>query len=42
MLSRACDTRLPARLTREQQDAIATAIIAPAEEVMGEAHAYGT
>lgn len=42
MLSRACDTRLPARLTREQQDAIATAIIDAAEEVMGEAHAYGT
>lgn len=42
MLSRACDTRLPARLTREQQDAIATAIIDAADEVMGEAHAYGT
>lgn len=42
MLSRACDTRLPARLTREQQDAIATAIIDAADEVMGEEHAYGT
>ena len=43
MLSRACDTRLPARLTRQQQDAIAAAILGAAEEVMGDdARAYGT
>jgi len=43
MLSRACDTRLPARLTQPQQDAIAAAILGAAEEVMGDdARAYGT
>ncbi len=43
MLSRACDTRLPARLTRPQQNAIAAAILGAAEEVMGDdARAYGT
>lgn len=42
MLARACDTRLPARLTRAQQDAIATAILGAAEEVMEGARAYGT
>ncbi|PVA11291.1 aminotransferase [Pelagivirga sediminicola] len=42
MLARACDTRLPARLTRAQQDAIAGAILGAAEDVMGTARAYGT
>lgn len=43
MLSRACDTRLPARLTRQQQDAIAAAILGASEDVMGgDARAYGT
>lgn len=42
MLARACDTRLPARLTREQQDAIAGAILGAVEDVMGPAQAYGT
>ena len=34
MLSRACDTRLPARLTRVELDVIADALIAAAAEVM--------
>ncbi|HEY9039953.1 MAG TPA: aminotransferase class I/II-fold pyridoxal phosphate-dependent enzyme [Roseovarius sp.] len=42
MLARACDTRLPARLTRDQQDAIAGAILSAVEDVMGPAQAYGT
>ncbi len=42
MLSRACDTRLPARLTRDQHDAIAAAILGAVDDVMGEARAYGT
>ncbi|WP_113912261.1 DegT/DnrJ/EryC1/StrS family aminotransferase [Roseovarius dicentrarchi] len=42
MLARACDTRLPARLTRAQQDAIAGAILGAVEDVMGAARAYGT
>ena len=35
MLMRACDVRLPARLTREECDAVAGALIAAAAEVMG-------
>ncbi|MEY3307970.1 MAG: hypothetical protein RLZZ413_2008 [Pseudomonadota bacterium] len=35
MLMRACDTRLPARLTRPELDFIAEALIAAAEEVQG-------
>ncbi len=43
MLMRACDTRLPARLTRPELDAIAEALIQAAETVMREpARAYGT
>ncbi len=42
MLARACDTRLPARLTRDQQDAIAGAILGAVEDVMGSLQAYGT
>lgn len=47
MLMRACDVRLPARLTRDELDFIAAALVAAAEEVKGagakaEARAYGT
>ncbi|MFC2966744.1 DegT/DnrJ/EryC1/StrS family aminotransferase [Acidimangrovimonas pyrenivorans] len=42
MLMRACDTRLPARLSREELDIIAGALVAAAEEVKGETRAYGT
>lgn len=42
MLMRACDVRLPARLTPEDCDFIADALVSAAEAVMGEARAYGT
>lgn len=42
MLMRACDTRLPTRLGREDLDFIAAALVGAAAEVMGEARAYGT
>ncbi len=42
MLARACDTRLPARLTRDQQNAIAEAILGAVEDIMGQVPAYGT
>ncbi|GAB4282060.1 MAG: aminotransferase class I/II-fold pyridoxal phosphate-dependent enzyme [Roseovarius sp.] len=42
MLMRACDTRLPAWLARAQLDAIADALLAAAEEVMGARRAFGT
>ncbi|MDG4649127.1 aminotransferase class I/II-fold pyridoxal phosphate-dependent enzyme [Roseibacterium sp. SDUM158017] len=43
MLMRACDVRLPARLKKPELDVIAEALLAAAEEVMGEeARAYGT
>lgn len=42
MLMRACDVRLPARLTRAECDAIADALIAAAAAVMGAPRAYGT
>jgi len=42
MLMRACDTRLPARLTRPDLDVIADALLQAATDVMGEARAYGT
>ncbi|WP_136635039.1 DegT/DnrJ/EryC1/StrS family aminotransferase [Pseudooceanicola onchidii] len=42
MLLRACDTRLPARLTVEQCQTIAQALVAAAEDVMGQVKAYGT
>ncbi|MGR3551284.1 DegT/DnrJ/EryC1/StrS family aminotransferase [Pseudooceanicola sp.] len=42
MLMRACDTRLPARLTPDQCALIAHALIAAADDVMGEVKAYGT
>jgi len=39
---RACDTRLPARLGREELDFIAGSLVDAASEVMGEARVYGT
>ncbi|QPM90154.1 DegT/DnrJ/EryC1/StrS family aminotransferase [Pseudooceanicola algae] len=42
MLMRACDCRLPARLTLEECDMIADALITAAEDVMGATQAYGT
>ncbi len=42
MLMRACDVRLPARLTRPELDLIADALIAAAQDVMGQPRAYGT
>ncbi|MGC9370042.1 MAG: DegT/DnrJ/EryC1/StrS family aminotransferase [Paracoccaceae bacterium] len=42
MLMRACDTRLPARLTRSELDLIASALIGAAGDVKGEMRAYGT
>ena len=43
MLMKACDTRLPARLTKPDLDLIAGALIGAAEDVMGGApRAYGT
>ncbi len=42
MLMKACDVRLPARLTLEECDVIGEILTAAATEVMGEARAYGT
>ncbi len=42
MLMRACDARLPARLTRPDLDLIVEALLQAATDVMGEARAYGT
>lgn len=42
MLMRACDCRLPARLTTSECDVVADALIAAAQEVMGDTRAYGT
>jgi hypothetical protein len=42
MLMRACDVRLPVRLTKAELDFIADALIAAAEDVKGVARAYGT
>ena len=42
MLMCACDTRLPARLTEEECDAVAAVLIHAAETVMGDQRAYGT
>ena len=42
MLMRACDVRLPARLSRAELDFIADALIGAAEDVMGETRAFGT
>ncbi|MEL7116742.1 MAG: DegT/DnrJ/EryC1/StrS family aminotransferase, partial [Pseudomonadota bacterium] len=42
MLKRACDARLPARLTLPELDVIAEALIGAAEDVKSPALAYGT
>ncbi|MDQ2089224.1 DegT/DnrJ/EryC1/StrS family aminotransferase [Marimonas arenosa] len=42
MLMRACDVRLPARLTLAQCDQIADALTRAVEDVMAQARAYGT
>lgn len=42
MLMRACDVRLPARLKKDELDFVASALLAAAEDVMGETRAYGT
>lgn len=42
MLMRACDVRLPARLTRSELDFIAGALIEAAEDIKGVTQAYGT
>ncbi|WP_299354551.1 aminotransferase class I/II-fold pyridoxal phosphate-dependent enzyme [uncultured Shimia sp.] len=42
MLMKACDVRLPARLKRDELDTIAGALTGAAEDVMGQARAYGT
>lgn len=42
MLMRACDVRLPARLTGPELEFIAGALVAAAEDVMGDTRAYGT
>ncbi|OWU82346.1 aminotransferase [Oceanicola sp. 22II-s10i] len=42
MLMKACDTRLPARLTQPELDIIAAAITGAAEDVMGAERRFGT
>jgi dTDP-4-amino-4,6-dideoxygalactose transaminase len=42
MLERACDVRLPVRLTRDELDIIADILLAAMDDVMGPARAYGT
>ncbi len=42
MLGRACDMRLPARLTQPELDTIAEILTAAAEDVMGPLRTYGT
>ncbi len=42
MLKRACDARLPARLTGAECDTVAAAILGAAEDIKGEVRAYGT
>jgi dTDP-4-amino-4,6-dideoxygalactose transaminase len=42
MLMRACDTRLPARLPRDDLDFVIGALVGAAEDVMGANRAYGT
>ena len=42
MLMRACDVRLPARLTRDECDRVIEALLMAAQDVMGETRAYGT
>ncbi|MYM56472.1 DegT/DnrJ/EryC1/StrS family aminotransferase [Thalassovita mangrovi] len=42
MLMKACDARLPARLTLPELDVIAEALIKAAQDVMGNSRAFGT
>lgn len=42
MLMRACDTRLPARLTIAECDAVAQVLISAAQQIMDPVRAYGT
>ena len=42
MLMRACDVRLPARLTLEECDFVADALIRAAQDVKGNLRATGT
>ena len=42
MLMRACDVRLPVRLTRDELDAITDVLLQAANEVAGPVQAYGT
>ncbi len=42
MLMRACDVRLPTRLTQSELDLISTALLSAADEVKAEERAYGT
>lgn len=42
MLMRACDTRLPARLTRDDLNFVIAALVGAAQDVMGDERAYGT
>ncbi|MCT4370882.1 aminotransferase class I/II-fold pyridoxal phosphate-dependent enzyme [Yangia mangrovi] len=42
MLERACDTRLPARLSLAECEAVAEVLVGAAESVMGPLRAYGT
>lgn len=42
MLMKACDTRLPARLSLPELDVIAEALVKAAQDVMGNSLAYGT
>ena len=42
MLMRACDVRLPARLTQSELDVIIDALVMAAEDIKGQERAYGT
>ena len=42
MLMKACDVRLPVRLTRDELDVITDILLASVEAVMGDIRAYGT
>ena len=42
MLMKACDTRLPARLTRKQLDLIIAALLAAVDDIKTTGLAYGT
>jgi dTDP-4-amino-4,6-dideoxygalactose transaminase len=42
MLMRACDVRLPPRLTTDELDFIVNALVSAAEDIKGETRAYGT